>query len=52
MMVIESVTGKKANFGSKETIIEVFKKDKIDNGSISFGNINDRLNNNNILKFY
>ena len=52
MMVIESVTGKKANFGSKETIIEVFKKNKFDNGSISFGNINDRLNNNNILKFY
>ena len=52
MMVIESTTGKKANFGSKETIIEVFKKEKIDNDSISFGNINDRLNNNNILKFY
>ena len=52
MMVIESVTGQKANFGSKETIIEAFKKEKIDNDSISFGNINDRLNNNNILKFY
>ena len=52
MMVIESSTGKKANFGSKETIIEVFKKEKIDNDSISFGNINDRLKNNNILKFY
>ena len=52
MMVVESTTGKKANFGSKETIIEVFKKEKIDNDSISFGNINDRLNNNNILKFY
>ena len=52
MMVIESITGKKASFGSKETIIEVFKKDKIDNDSILFGNINDRLNNNNILKFY
>ena len=52
MMVIESATGKKANFGSKKTIIEVFKKEKVDNDSISFGNINDRLNNNNILKFY
>ena len=52
MMVIESTTGKKANFGSKETIIEAFKKEKIDNDSISFGNINDRLNNDNILKFY
>ena len=52
MVVIESTNGKKANFGSKETIIEVFKKEKIDNDSISFGNINDRLNNDNILKFY
>jgi len=52
MMVVESATGKKANFGSKKTIIEVFKKEKIDNDSVSFGNINDRLNNNNILKFY
>ena len=51
-MVIEYVTGKKANFGSKETIVEVFKKEKIDNDSLLFGNINDRLNNNNILKFY
>ena len=51
-MVIESKTGKKANFGSKETIIEAFKKEKIDSDTISFGNINDRLNNNNILKFY
>ena len=52
MMVVESATGKKANFGSKKTIIEVFKKEKIDNDSVLFGNINDRLNNNNILKFY
>ena len=53
MMVIESITGKRANFGSKETIIEVFKKEKITNGqSIFSGTINDRLNNNNILKFY
>lgn len=51
-MVVESVTGKRANFGSKETIIEVFKKEKIDTDAMSFGNINDRLNNNNILKFY
>ena len=53
MMVIESATGKKANFGSKEIIIEVFKKEKVDSDSILLGNINDRLNNNNnILKFY
>ena len=52
MMVIESITGKKANFGSKETIIEVFKKEKIDNDFNIFGDIKDRIKNNNILKFY
>ena len=52
MMVIESKTGKKANFGSKETIIEAFKKEKIENDYILFRNINDRLDENNILKFY
>ena len=52
MMVIESSSGKKANFGSSETIIEVFKKEKIENKSIPFSNINDGLNDNNILKFY
>ena len=52
MMVIESLTGKKANFGSSKTIIEAFKKEKIDNDSSLFDNINNRLNNNNILKFY
>ena len=52
MMVIESTTGKKANFGSKETIIEAFKKEKVDNDFILFENINGRLDNNNILRFY
>ena len=52
MMVIESLTGKKANFGSNKTIIEAFKKEKFDNDLLLFNNINNRLNNNNILKFY
>jgi len=52
MMVIERESGKRANFGSKETIIEVFKKEKIDKDIIIFDNINDRFNNNNILRFY
>ncbi len=52
MMVIESQSGKKAKFGSKETIVEAFKKERVNNKVISYGNINDRLNNNNILKFY
>ena len=51
MMVIDPKTGKKASFGSKKTIIEVFKiKDlnKINKNVI----LNNRLNNNNILRFY
>jgi penicillin-binding protein 1A len=52
MIVVEPFTGKKASFGSKETIIEVFKKKNINNEINSFGNIKDRLRKNNILKFY
>ena len=52
MIVVEPFTGKKASFGSKETIIEVFKKEKINNEINSFGNIKDRLRKDNILKFY
>ena len=29
MMVVDRLTGQKANFTSKETLVEVFKKDKI-----------------------
>ena len=52
MMVVETVTGKKASFGSKETIVEVFKSEKINNEINLFGHIKDRFKNNNILKFY
>ena len=31
MMVVDSITGKKADFGSKKTIIESFKEEKIEN---------------------
>jgi len=52
MMVIDPLTGKKANFSSKKTIIEVFKKETIGN-KINYNlDINNRLKNNNILKFY
>ena len=30
MMVVDPATGKKANFGSKKTIIEVYKKETIE----------------------
>ena len=52
MMVIDPVNGEKANFGSKETVIEVFKKNNPNLKNYEFKDINYRLKNNNILKFY
>ena len=52
MMVVDKTSGKKANFTSKETLIEAFKKDKIYTNISEKKNFNNRLNNNNILKFY
>ena len=51
MMVVDPKTGQKAKFKSKNTIIEVFKKKNLVNGKILFSNT-DRLDTNNILKFY
>ena len=53
MMVIDLITGKKANFGSKKTIIEAFKKNRLEN--INFEGKDDlqyKIKKNNILKFY
>ena len=52
MRVIDRFTGKKVNFNSKETIIEVFKKNQTYIDSNKNLDINNRLKNNNILKFY
>ncbi len=52
MMVVDRLTGQKANFASKETLIEVFKKDKINMELNKNLDINNRLKNNNILRFY
>ena len=53
MVVIDAETGKKADFGSKKTIIESYKKEKIENQEYIS---NDKYNSNklkkNILKFY
>ena len=53
MMVIDADTGKKADFGSKKTIIESYKKEKIEKYEFSS---KDKYNfnklTNNILKFY
>ena len=51
MMVVDPNTGQKAKFSSKNTIIEVFKKEDVDKGRILYLN-SDRFNTNNILKFY
>ncbi len=53
MMVIDTETGKKADFGSKQTIIESYKKEKIEN-QIYSSNDNYKFNKykKNILKFY
>ena len=53
MMVVDPLTGKKVNFTSKKRIIEVYKKNQIEN---NYFNVKDdlyfKINKNNILKFY
>ncbi len=51
MMVVDPLTGQKAKFKSKNTIIEVFKKENVVDGKVLYTN-SDRLDSNNILKFY
>ena len=52
LTVVDSKTGEKANFGTKKTIIEVFKKENIKKNNFLNSKINNRLKNNNVLKFY
>ncbi len=51
MMVVDSLTGQKAKFSSKDTIIEAYKSKNVIDGKILYSNKN-RLDTNNILKFY
>ena len=51
MMVVDPKTGQKVKFTSKNTIIEVFKRENVRNGKVLHLNT-DRLESNNILKFY
>jgi penicillin-binding protein 1A len=51
MMVVDPETGQKAKFNSKNTIIEVYKKENVIDGKVLYSN-NNRLDTNNILKFY
>ena len=53
MMVVDSRSGKKADFGSKKTIIESFKEEKIENIlNIGIDGLIYKVSKNNILKFY
>ncbi len=51
LMVVDPMTGEKAKFNSKNTIIEAYKSENILNGKVLYSD-NDRLDTNNILKFY
>ena len=50
MRVIDPITGNKAEVGSKSTIIEAYKN--LPSNNISNQDINNRLKNDNILRFY
>ncbi len=52
MMVIDPITGKKSTFSSKKTIIEAYKNINLQNQNDLNLDIDNRLKNNNILKFY
>ncbi len=51
MMIIDPLTGEKAKFSSKNTIMEAFKSKNVIDGKVLYSN-NNRLDSNNILKFY
>ena len=51
LMVVDPITGEKAKFSSKNTIIESYKSKNVLDGKVLYSD-NDRLDSNNILKFY
>ena len=51
MMIVDSSTGQKADFSSKDTIMEAYKSINVIDGNVLYSNKN-RLDKNNILKFY
>ena len=51
-LVIDQKTGRKADFLSKSTIIEAFKKNDLTNKLTNNENLNLKVDKNNILKFY
>ena len=51
LMVVDPMTGEKAKFNSKNTIIEAYKSQNVLNGKVLYSD-NNRLDTNNILEFY
>jgi len=51
LMVVDPLTGEKAKFNSKNTIIEAYKSKNVLDGKVLYSD-NNRLDTNNILKFY
>ncbi len=51
LMVVDPLTGEKAKFNSKNTIIEAYKSKNVLKGKVLYSD-NNRLDTNNILKFY
>ena len=51
LMVVDPLTGEKAKFNSKNTIIEAYKSKNVLNGKVLYSD-NNRIDINNILKFY
>ena len=51
LMVVDPLTGQKAKFNSKNTIIESYKSKNVLNGKVMYSD-NNRIDTNDILKFY
>jgi penicillin-binding protein 1A len=51
LMVVDPLTGDKAKFTSKNTIMEAYKSKNVVEGKVLYTD-NNRLDTNNILKFY
>ena len=51
LIVVDPLTGEKAKFTSKNTIIESYKTKNIVDGKVKYFD-NNRIDSNNILKFY
>ena len=51
MMIVDSLTGQKAKFSSKDTIMEAYKNENVIEGNVLYFDEN-RIDTNNILRFY